>query len=209
MERHKRDNPVLTGGPAEGCVDTPMDGFGAGTKTPTAEPVLRTYQELRSFAAALLRSERPDHSLQATALVHEAWARLAKGDDGEWRDPREFFAIATRVMEQVLVDHARRRASLKRGGPGNSGRRRSVDDAAVVTADDEMEPAVDVEQLRGALVELEVCDARAAELVRLRFFCGLRVDQAAAVLSVSVGTAEGDWRIARAWLTKRLGLSIG
>lgn len=170
----------------------------------TDEQIVAAYRQLRAFAAAMLRNEADGHTLQPTALVHEAWARLARNEQGQWRDAGSFFAIATRAMEQVLVDHARRKASLKRGGPGAAGRRRPIGEIEGLIGEDSGEPAVEVEALSAALSELESYDPRAAELVRLRFFCGMQVEQAAAVLKISGGSAERDWRMARAWLADRL-----
>ena len=145
--------------------------------------------------------KRTDHTLQATALVHEAWSRLAQDESGRWREPGEFFAIATRVMEQVLVDHARRHASMKRGagrtklGAGLDGR------GATLGAGDD---GTDYVEMHRALCELERADPRAAALVRLRFFAGLTARQAAEVLGISLPAADGEWRATRAWLSARL-----
>lgn len=164
-------------------------------------PVQEVYAELRSYAQRLLRKERTDHTLQATALVHEAWSRLAQDESGRWREPGEFFAIATRVMEQVLVDHARRHASMKRGagrtklGAGLDGR------GATLGAGDD---GTDYVEMHRALCELERADPRAAALVRLRFFAGLTARQAAEVLGISLPAADGEWRATRAWLSARL-----
>lgn len=166
-----------------------------------ALPVDEVYAELRSYAQKLLNKERVDHTLQATALVHEAWSRLAHDGSGRWRAPGEFFAIATRVMEQVLVDHARKHQSVKRG----SGRKRQgVDLGNHAAAAGTGEGGVDCVAMHAALVELEKADARAAELVRLRFFAGLTSKQAADVLGISLPAAEGEWRATRAWLSARL-----
>jgi len=162
------------------------------------------YDELRKLAAAKLAQEKPGHTLQATALVHEAYLRLvgpaSPGAPGSV--PREspfdsrghFFAAAAEAMRRILVDNARRKKRLKRGG----GRRRvDLDDVepTLVEPDDD-----DLLALDEALRQLEVKDPRKAQLVKLRFFAGLTAEQAAAALGVSLSTAEKDWAYARSWL---------
>jgi RNA polymerase sigma-70 factor, ECF subfamily len=154
--------------------------------------------ELRAIAAGLLRRERADHTLQPTALVNEAWMRLV-GSPGEAgpEGRRHFFALAAKVMRQVLVDHARRRASEKRGG-GQSAL--PLDE---VLASVEVE-GLDVLDLNGALEDLAALDERQARVVELRFFGGLEAEETAEVLGVSLSTVEREWRAARAWLWQRL-----
>jgi RNA polymerase sigma factor (TIGR02999 family) len=153
------------------------------------------YDELRKLAAQRLVQEKPGQTLQATALVHEAYLRLVGGEQTQdWNGRRHFFAAAAEAMRRILIDRARHKQTRKAGG----GRRRlDLDD---------IEPALKEENgdrllaLDEALRQLEVEDPRKAELVKLRFFAGLTAEQAAAVLGVSTSTAEKDWAYARSWL---------
>jgi RNA polymerase sigma factor (TIGR02999 family) len=153
------------------------------------------YEELRKLAAQKLAHEKPGQTLQATALVHEAYVRLVGGDQPrDWDGRGHFFAAAAEAMRRILVENARHKQSRKAGG----GRRRfDLDD---------MEPALEAENgdrllaLDEALRQLEAEDPRKAELVKLRFFAGLTAEQAAAALGVSTSTAEKDWAYARSWL---------
>lgn len=157
------------------------------------------YDELRGLAAARLGREAPDQTLNATALVHEAYLRLVGDRDPGWNGRRHFFGAAALAMRRILVDRARRRARLKHGG----GLRRqdvSLDDAALASdADDRTLLAVD-----DAVRRLEAADPRRARIVNLRFFAGLSNEQTARALGVSVGTVERDWRFIRAWLQVEL-----
>ena len=153
------------------------------------------YDELRKLAAAKLAHEKPGQTLQATALVHEAYIRLVDQTTPQhWDNSRHFFAAAAEAMRRILVERARQKQSLKRGG----GRERVELDAA--------DPVVlpiacdDILGLEEALQKLERKDARKAELVKLRFFAGLTTAQAAEALGVSTTTAENDWTYARSWL---------
>ena len=153
------------------------------------------YDELRKLAAARLANEKPGQTLQATALVHEAYLRLVDQDVAQhWDGSGHFFAAAAEAMRRILIERARQKQSLKRGGD-----RDRVELAAI-------EPAVlpmlcdDILGLDEALQKLSAKDSRKAELVKLRFFAGLTLPQAANVLGVSVSTAEKDWTYARSWL---------
>lgn len=159
------------------------------------------YDELRKLAAVKLRHESPGQTLQATALVHEAYLRLVGPDNAQrWDGQGHFFAAAAEAMRRILVERARQRQSLKRGGEWER----------VELADNE--PAIlplscdDILGLDEALQKLARKDARKAELVKLRFFGGLTTAQAARALGVSTSTAENDWTYARAWL--RLEMSV-
>ena len=157
------------------------------------------YGELRRMAGGLMRHERPDHTLQPSALVHEALLRLLGGEAlADVPDRRYLFAAAVRAMRQVLVDHARRRRALKRDGR----RVRVPLDRALATLE---ERGLDVVALHEALEHLALEHPRQAQVVDLRFFGGLSFPEVAAALGVSDTTAEGDWRLARAWLRGRLG----
>lgn len=157
------------------------------------------YDELRQLAAAILRHERPGHSLQPTALVNEAYLRLIDATRVEWQGRAQFLALAGRSMRQILVDHARARDAEKRGG--DRVRVTLVDDAGGVRGPQELD-LLDVDE---ALEELASLDARKARVVELRFFAGLEMREIAEVLRVGTTTAEDDWYFARAWLRRRLG----
>ena len=168
------------------------------------ERIQRVYAELRKIAAAYLRGESASITLQPTALVHEAFLRLAKGSQTGWSTPEEFFGMAARAMRQLLVDHARSKGAVKRGGPG---RRNQVAATAIVSSnpDDCAAPVgpeleFDAAELSDALASLEGIDPRLAKVVELRFFLGLTVPEVARALSLSVSAVESDWRLARAWL---------
>ncbi len=156
------------------------------------------YAELRRVAARQLRRERDGHSLQPTALVHEAYLRLVDQQKVDWRSRAHFFGVAAQVMRRVLVDHARRRMAGKRG-----------EGITPVSIDHAIEaPAADriaILDLDDALGRLEQLDAGLAQIVELRAFGGLTIEEAAHVLNVSPSTAKRDWRTAKAWLTRELG----
>ena len=155
------------------------------------------YAELRKRAAAYLRRERPGHTLQPTALVHEAYMRMAGQDRAAWKNRAQFFGVAACMMRRILVDHARALNMAKRAG-----RLINVelqDDHAVVAA-----PDIDVLALDEALTRLAAFDARKTAVAELRFFSGLSVEETAQVLGVSVATVEREWQVARAWLYSAL-----
>jgi RNA polymerase sigma factor (TIGR02999 family) len=156
------------------------------------------YDALRGLAAAYLHRERDNHTLQPTALVHEAYVKLAKADGGsDWKSRTHFQAVAANSMRQILVDHARRRASLKRGGDWA---RITLSAAQLSDGSDD----VDVVALDDAMRELAALDSRKMRVVELRFFGGMTCVEAAAELGVSPKTAEADWYFARAWLRDKL-----
>ena len=158
------------------------------------------YDELRGLARGYLRRERSGHTLQPTALVHEAYLRLADQDRLSWRGRTHFFAVGARMMRRLLVDHARRRGRVKRGGQW----RRVTLDHAVTPL---LGRALDRDELLAldqALEKLAGLDARQARIVELRFFAGLEVAEVAEILKVSKRTVEGHWTHARAWLRREL-----
>ena len=157
-------------------------------------PIL--YEELRRMARGQLRRERSDHTLQPTELVSEAYLRLVAGA-ASFENKAHFFGAASIAMRRILVDHARQRASQKRGG---ALQRVTFADLAVETED----PNVDLVALDEALVELEAKDGRLAKLVNLRFFGGLSIKQSAELLGLSPATVKRDWAFARAWLLERM-----
>jgi RNA polymerase sigma factor (TIGR02999 family) len=158
------------------------------------------YDELRELAARKLARERPGQTLQATALVHEAYLRLVGSEQRQsWENRGHFFAAAAEAMRRILIDRARDRKRLKRG----SCRRRQDLDLEAILEDDA--PADDLIDLDGALARLATVDAQAAALVKLRLFAGLTVEHAASALGISRRTAERDWTFARTWLFGQLG----
>jgi len=155
------------------------------------------YRELHRVAASYLRRERSDHTLQSTALVHEAYLRLAGPDAPEWRNRAHFFGVAANLMRQILVEHARARHAAKRGGHAV---KLSLDEAlnVAVTVD------VDVLALDEALQRLAEMDPQQAKIVELRFFAGLSIEDSAEVLAISPATIKRDWSSARAWLYREI-----
>jgi RNA polymerase sigma-70 factor, ECF subfamily len=153
--------------------------------------------ELRRLARAHMRRERRGHTLQTTALLNEAFLRLTDARRVRWQDRAHFLAIAARLMRRVLVDHARSRGSLKRGG----GAQRVTLDEGLLGAGG---PALDVVALDRALEALGAVDARKSRLIDLRFFGGLSVEETAEVLEVSLDTVKRDWRLAKLWLLREM-----
>ncbi|MFQ5415108.1 MAG: ECF-type sigma factor [Phycisphaerae bacterium] len=151
------------------------------------------YDELRRLAEHRMAAETPGQTLQATALVHEAYLRLVGDHDVQWDSRGHFFAAAARAMRRILVERARRRARIKHGG----GRRRADLDALQLAGD---EPAEDLVALDDALSKLALCDKRKADVVMLRYFTGLTIDDTARALGVSPATVKSDWSFAKAWL---------
>ncbi len=151
------------------------------------------YEELRSLAQAYLARERPDHTLQPTALVHEAYIRLLGKEGLHYRGRAQFFSLMSKVMRQVLVDHGKARRAAKRGG-GHS--RVVLDDVVSLFG----APSIDIVALDEALSKLDQLDPQQGRIVELRFFGGLTIKEIADLLGVSQSTVERDWRLARAWL---------
>jgi RNA polymerase sigma-70 factor, ECF subfamily len=156
------------------------------------------YQELRALAQSFFEGQRPDHTLQPTALVHEAFIRLVGNTEIQWESRSHFLAVAAKAMRNVLSDHARGRRAAKRGGDWQRVTLSGIGSDAGARAYD----ACDIDEV---LKELADLNERHARIVELRFFAGLTVNEAAAVLGVSERTIRGEWRLARAWLRQRLG----
>lgn len=159
------------------------------------------YDELRALAEAFFRNERDDHTLQPTALVHEAYVRLVDQYSIEWKSRNQFFVIAAKAMRNILVDHARAKGRLKRGG-GGGWQERTI--AAVEESLGSHDDPVEMLALDEALQRLAELDERKARLVELRFFAGLNEADAADLLGIARSTAAEDWRMARAWLHHEL-----
>ena len=169
----------------------------AGDRKALGDLLPLVYEELRAIANGYMQSERCGHTLQPTALVNEAWLRLAKKERPEWIDRRHFYRAAAAVMRCILISHARRQKSLKRGGQS---KRIPLDDAVAAFE----EQGTDLLALHDALTRLEAIDDRQASLVELRFFAGLTISETAEVLGVSERTVHADWSLARAWLMREM-----
>ena len=161
------------------------------------------YDQLHRLAAGYMRKEQPGHSMQATALVNEAYVRLVNAREVGWHDRVHFFAVCAQIMRRILVDHARRRASIKRGGRVEREDRGSGPNLDELPAS-ETDRAAQLCALDDALVVLAQLDPRRAKVIELRFFGGLSVEETAEFLDVSPQTVMRDWKIARAWLTREL-----
>ena len=155
------------------------------------------HQELHRIACRCMAGERPEHTLQATALVNEAFVRLVGADVVSWQDWAHFLAVSAQVMRRILVDHARARGAQKRGGPGG---KVTFDETFIVTT----ESREDLVALDDALAALAESDERKSRVIELRYFGGLSVAETAAVLDVSPETVMRDWQMARAWLRREM-----
>ena len=156
------------------------------------------YDELRRQASQFLSKERQGHTLQATALIHEAYLKLIEQREVEWQNRNHFFAIASTAMRRILVDYARERHREKRGG---SAENLAIDDALQISSS---EKSIDLIALDEALNRLAKLSARQARVVELRYFSGLSNDETAEVLGVSNATIRNDWNIARAWIKQEI-----
>jgi RNA polymerase sigma factor (TIGR02999 family) len=174
-----------------------LHAWGAGDARASEALIPLVYAELRRQARRALRREGESNTLQATALVHEAWLRLDGQHDARWESRTQFLAVAAQMMRRVLVDHARTRRALKRGGAGTQVT--LGEDHAVAAPD-----AVDVLALDDALARLAVLDPRKARLVELRYFAGLSIPEAATALGISPATVGREWAVARMWLRREL-----
>jgi len=171
--------------------------WGGGDRAALEELMPLVYEELRRLAHRCMSRERPGHTLQTSALVDEAYLRLVDQQNIRCHDRAHFFGIAARLMRQVLVDYARKRRYAKRGGDA---RRVSLDEAVIVSK----ERAADVVALDDALKHLAEIDPRQSQIVELRFFGGLSIEETAEVLAVSPGTVMRDWTLAKAWLRREI-----
>jgi len=155
------------------------------------------YEQLHRMARRYMRNERPGHTLQATALVNEAFLRLVDIRDLDWTDRTHFFAVCARVMRRILVDHARAQLYAKRGG--------GAQQVSLTEADGLAAGAEDLITLNDALAELAELDPRQGQIVELKFFSGMTIDEISEVTLLSTATVEREWRSARAWLSDALG----
>lgn len=174
-----------------------LQAWGGGNKEALDQLTPLVYQELRRIARRLMARERPGHTLQTTALVNEAYLRLVDAGNVSWQDRAHFFAIGARTMRRILVDFARSRSYRKRGGDEE---RVSLDESLTVAG----RPGSDLVALDDALTRLAALDSRKSEVVELRFFGGLSVEETAEVLKISPVTVMRDWSAAKAWLYREL-----
>jgi RNA polymerase sigma factor (TIGR02999 family) len=182
---------------AAGDVTRLLAEISSGNQRAESELIPLVYDELRRLAAHYMRQERPDHTLQATALVHEAYLRLVKQRQVGWQSKAHFFAIAGRLMRRILVDHARAHSRRKRGGTQY---RVPLDEAPLFT-EERSDELIDVDK---ALTRLAEEQPRQSQIVELRFFAGLSVDEIAMFLKISPKTVKRDWSVARAWLYREI-----
>jgi len=185
---------------AESEVTAALAAWSAGDREALARVLPQIYDELRVLAAQHLRKERAGHTLQATALVNEAFLRLAGRERVHVEARVQFFAVAAQAMRRVLVDHARRRQAGKRGGRETPLPLTEVAAAELAAVPEE----VDVLDVEAALTRLAALDPRQARVVELKFFAGMEVEEIAAALDVSDSTVRREWRMARAWLRLQL-----
>jgi RNA polymerase sigma factor (TIGR02999 family) len=174
-----------------------LDAWTAGNPDAPAQIFDAAYSEVHRIAQRCLRNERPGHTIQPTALVNEAYLKLAKMRRISWQDRTQFFAVAARIMRQILVDHARKRGSAKRGG---TARQVTLDDTVLVSRG----PDPALVRLDDALRALEEFDRRKARVVEMRYFGGLSADEIAGALGVSQQTVQLDWSLAKAWLIREM-----
>jgi RNA polymerase sigma-70 factor (ECF subfamily) len=179
--------------PHTGEVTRLLGDLRAGKKDAEAQLLALLYDDLRRLAASYLRRERPDHTLQPTALVHEAYLRLVDQSEQNWQNRAHFLGICAHIMRQILVDHARKRDAAKRGGR----ERPLVLDEAALPGAQRPEELVALDE---ALLRLETFDKRQSQVVELRFFGGMTEEEISHVLGISVRTIKRDWNVARAWL---------
>lgn len=174
-----------------------LQAWSGGDANALERIVVLVYPELRKMAHRCLTGERPGHTLQATALVNEAYLRLVDIHSMQWRDRAHFFAVGARIMRRILVDHARSKGYAKRGG---GALRLDFNEALVVST--ETDPAL--VRMDDALTQLAAFDPRKARIVEMRYFGGLNAEEIASVLGVSPQTVNRDWSLAKAWLAREM-----
>ena len=180
-----------------GDVTQMLISYGRGDRTTLDELLPLVYDELRVIARSYLRRERPDHTLQPTGLVHEAYLRLINQQRVDWRNRAQFFGLAANMMRRILVNHAEAKRAQKRGGRIE---RVALDEVAVGSGED----ALDLLALEEVLLRLEQLDKLKSEIVELKFFGGLTIAEIAEVTDTSTATVEREWAFARGWLYNAL-----
>jgi RNA polymerase sigma-70 factor, ECF subfamily len=183
--------------PPEGITQLLID-WGKGDQAALEKLMPLVYSELRRLATNYLRRERAEHTLQPTALVNEAYLKLVDQRHAKWQNRAHFFGISAQLMRRILVDHARQRQAVKRGGVEQQ--RLSITSAQAVMK----QPEIDLLALNEALEELTKMDPLHGRIVELKFFGGLSIEETAEVLGISHATVERDWKLARAWLRRQL-----
>jgi RNA polymerase sigma factor (TIGR02999 family) len=183
---------------APSVVATMVDNARKGDEQALAALLPLVYDELRRLAARYMRRERPGQTLQATALVHDAYLRLLRDSQLSWQNRAHFFGIAARSMRQILIERARSRGTAKRGGS----RIRVTFEPGLIAA--AQAPELDLEALDEALTRLAALDAELARVVEVRFFGGLSIEETAEALNVSPATVKRRWTLAKAWLAREL-----
>ena len=173
-----------------------LDAIGQGEAQAADQLLPVAYQELRRLAAHKMASESPGQTLQPTALVHEAWLKLVGQENRKWEDRNHFFAASAEAMRRILVDNARRKRTQRHGG---GQRRVQLDDVKLAVENDDLLLAVN-----DALEKLAVTDKQKAELVKLHYFVGMTIEEAAQVLGISEPMAKRHWAYARAWLSEEI-----
>jgi RNA polymerase sigma factor (TIGR02999 family) len=198
--------------PPDGRVTQLLVNWASGDQRALNELMPLVYGELRRLAERHLRGERPHHTLQRTALVHEAYLRLINQKDVSWQSRAQFIGLASQLMRRILIDHARARRRAKRGGGVTPV---SLNQTSVVMTADEggtqvealelaANPAVDLTAIDSALRRLEALDPKQGRIVELRFFGGLSIEETAEVIGVSTATVKREWALARAWLRREI-----
>lgn len=188
--------PVMES-PASDQITQKLLAWGRGDRAALDELIASVYQELRCMADRYLRQERPDHSLQPTALVHEAYLRLIDQRQVRWQNRAHFFGVAAQMMRRILVDHAKACRRDKRGG---GARKVPLDEASNLIG----KGSADLVALDDAMKRLEEIDPRKSRVVELRYFGGLSVEETAQVLDISAKTVMRDWNLAKAWLYQEI-----
>ncbi len=188
----------MSGGPSSHDVTLLLQAWSGGDKQALDRLAPLVYRELRRIAGRIMTAERPNHTLQATALVNEAYVRLVDTQQVSWQDRAHFFALCARAMRQILIDHARARASEKRGGGEVA---IELEEGLIAGSS----PEANLLELDDALKRLAEIDPRKSQVVEMRFFGGLSLEETAEALKVSTKTVQRDWDLARAWLYGELG----
>lgn len=183
--------------PDQGQITELLNRWSQGDKRALDEVMPLVYQDLRRLSQYYLQDERPGHTLQSTALVHEVYLRLCGQQESEWTGRAHFFAVAAKMIRRILVDHARQKSAAKRGGKVHP---QPLEEALTIP----VQPEVDLVTLNEAMEELAAFDLRKSQVVEMRFFAGLAARDIATVLRVTEPTVRRDWNIARAWLYRRL-----
>lgn len=183
--------------PSSANVTMLLKQISSGNQNAVAELVPLLYDELRRMASRYLQRERPSHTLQATALVHEAYLRLVDQKNVQWQNRSHFFGVAAQQMRRILVDYARAHDATKRGGPLP---KKSLDNALAIAKG----RTGNLMELDEALTRLALIDAQQVRIIELRFFAGLTVEETAEVLGISPATVKREWTTAKAWLAREI-----